>query len=581
MLSLLEMSVTGGVLIAATVVLRAAAGARLPRQTFLTLWGVALARLLLPFSMPCPASVYRGLDALDVTVRRAGVAVNAGGAAPFVLPEQAVERVQGGGEAFLLVWGAAALSLAAFFLLSHLRGRLEWRTSLPAENSFIADWLAGHPLRRRVQVRFSDRIDTPLTYGVVRPVILLPKELAGEAGERLSFVLAHEMAHIRRWDALAKLLLCAGVCVHWFNPLVWVMLLLAGRDLEVACDQSVVRMHGPGARGEYARTLLDLESRRTRFSPLTSGFSKNALEERIGAIMKSKTVTTAGLIAAVVLVAVVTAVFATTAPGRKSESPVAQAVTGVQISSGGAIAQYGETWIPYTGFEEGKADPETGHFYTKAQYDAVAALKTQGYESLSIAQFNRTLYAALYGGSDTALVMAYDMVLNDIPREDPLASFLLNTAQASLGEYQNRLNEVFSGEQRDASFRGQAGRTETADVYGDRVEVGFAQASYTFYYRILDQDHLTVQERDNFLQSILDGMQAWLDGRPAKELTDRQAMKKAVEAELDRLGKAASTAEIVFICGAVEDYYGEAYCEDGGYAVQESGKGAIFQGAGA
>ena len=211
----------------------------------------------------------------------------------------------------------------------------------------------------------------------------------------------------------------------------------------------------------------------------------------------------------------------------------------------------------------------------------MAALKTQGYESLSIAQFNRTLYAALYGGSDTALVMAYEMVLNDIPREDPLASFLLNTAQASLGEYQNRLNEVFSGEQRDASFRGQAGRTETADVYGDRVEVGFAQASYTFYYRILDQDHLTVQERDNFLQSILDGMQAWLDGRPAKELTDRQAMKKAVEAELDRLGKAASTAEIVFICGAVEDYYGEAYCEDGGYAVQESGKGAIFQGAGA
>ena len=108
-------------------------------------------------------------------------------------------------------------------------------------------------MRRPLQVRYSDRIDTPLTYGMFRPVILLPKSLDRNGGERLSFVLAHELVHVRRWDALSKCFLCAAVCVHWFNPLVWVMLLLAGRDLEVSCDQKVVQMYGrswsPGGPG--------------------------------------------------------------------------------------------------------------------------------------------------------------------------------------------------------------------------------------------------------------------------------------------------------------------------------------------
>ena len=107
-----------------------------------------------------------------------------------------------------------------------------------------------------------------------------------------------------------------------------------------------------------------------------------------------------------------------------------------------------------------------------------------------------------------ALLHAYDMVLTDLPQEDPLAPFLLNTVQASLAEYQDRLNEVYSGKQRDSSFTGHAERNETADVFGDTVSVGWAQVDYSFSYRILDQDNLTVRERDAFLQAILDGMQA-------------------------------------------------------------------------
>ncbi|MFQ7454206.1 MAG: hypothetical protein ACLRNQ_25770 [Flavonifractor plautii] len=94
-----------------------------------------------------------------------------------------------------------------------------------------------------------------------------------------------------------------------------------------------------------------------------------------------------------------------------------------------------------------KPDPQTGHYYTKEQYEQVAALKTEGYESLSIAEFNRTLYAAL--NESEALFEAFERVLMDLPETDPLAPFLVNTVQPSLNEYNARLNEVYSGRAED------------------------------------------------------------------------------------------------------------------------------------
>lgn len=303
--------------------------------------------------------------------------------------------------------------------------------------------------------------------------------------------------------------------------------------------------------------------------------------------MKSKNIGVLGLVAAVVVVTVVTAVFATTAPrddhepadGSPGVAGIDQALNAGIVYKDGVVFQSAEYGLS----GEPKRDPETGRYYTKAQYELIANLKTEGYEDLSIAEFNRTIYAALNDGTDEqetmALLHAYDMVLTDLPQEDPLAPFLLNTVQASLAEYQDRLNEVYSGKQRDSSFTGHAERNETADVFGDTVSVGWAQVDYSFSYRILDQDNLTVQERDAFLQAILDGMQAWLDGQEAKSLTDQKAVEKALSEELDRLGKAASTAEIAYTKGNIGDYYGELYYEGGFYGIREDGTGAVTQGA--
>ena len=76
-------------------------------------------------------------------------------------------------------------------------------------------------------------------------------------------MLEHEFVHIQRFDVLSKLLLIAAVCVHWFNPLVWVMYVLANRDLELSCDETVLRRFGGDVRAAYARVLIRMEAARS------------------------------------------------------------------------------------------------------------------------------------------------------------------------------------------------------------------------------------------------------------------------------------------------------------------------------
>lgn len=175
--------------------------------------------------------------------------------------------------------------------------------SLPVENDFVNNWLETHRLRRSIVVRQSGRFTTPLTYGVFRPVILMPTSTKWDGIGPLQYVLAHEYMHIRRFDSVMKLVLIAAVCVHWFNPLVWVMYLFANRDIELSCDEAVVRLYGENKRGDYARTLIGMEEARSGFTPLCSNFSKNAIEERITAIMKVKRATIWAACIAVALVA--------------------------------------------------------------------------------------------------------------------------------------------------------------------------------------------------------------------------------------------------------------------------------------
>lgn len=90
----------------------------------------------------------------------------------------------------------------------------------------------------------------------------MPKKTDWTDETALRYVLEHEFVHIQRFDVLSKLLLIAAVCVHWFNPLVWVMYVLANRDLELSCDETVLRRFGGDIRAAYARVLIRMEAAR-------------------------------------------------------------------------------------------------------------------------------------------------------------------------------------------------------------------------------------------------------------------------------------------------------------------------------
>lgn len=340
LLSLPQLSLTAGLLIAAVAVLRLAAlpSGRLPAQTRLLLWWLVLLRLLLPVRLPCPLSVWNWLPNPFATspAGNANLTDNAYLAGNINLTdtpatawqtkplppanawaEEATQTSETLGltapfsglatiSPWLLLWTLGALLCAAYFGLAYLHCHRRFRQAVPPEGpaaAFVDGWLAAHQLRRPVRVLLSPDIDAPLTYGLLHPVILLPANADFSRRQAMHFALLHEWTHIRHFDAAAKLLAVAALCLHWFNPLVWLFFRLFSRDLELACDAAVLQRAGCELpqRQAYANALLDWEQRRLA-APLSASlynnFAKNVMEERIVAIMNMKKVSLLGLTAA-------------------------------------------------------------------------------------------------------------------------------------------------------------------------------------------------------------------------------------------------------------------------------------------
>ena len=314
-MSLFQMSVAGGVLILFIVLIRALAIHRLPKTTFLALWMIAALRLLLPFSIPLTFNIHIGLDVFSDVVQElpsGNIASTLPGDSPpsydigTAVPSPATEHIS----TFEILWLVGVLLLAIYFSISYFRSMRKFRMSIPDNTPYIQNWLTAHQISRPLAVRSSDLISSPLTYGILHPVILLPKKLDRNDQVALKYVLTHEYVHIRRFDAITKILFAAVLCIHWFNPFVWVMYVLANRDMELSCDAWVIRMMGAKNRSSYALMLIKMEERRNGMSALCSHFGKNAITERIEAIMKFKKATAVAIALALVLVVGATTAFA-------------------------------------------------------------------------------------------------------------------------------------------------------------------------------------------------------------------------------------------------------------------------------
>lgn len=330
-MSLLQMSFLGTVIILLIVVLRAVLINRLPKKTFLILWWIALIRLLVPFSIKSVTSIYSLLQSIysdinPVRTAQTTTFLPIHGNMPEIangLSEAMVQRTESI-SILRVIWLAGLLLCFGFFAVSYIKCYREFRFSLPVENDILEAWKEKHPLKRSLSIRQTETIAAPLSYGVIRPVILMPKNTECKNIYQLRYVLEHEYVHIRRLDMLTKLIMIAAVCIHWFNPLVWVMYILFNRDLELSCDETVVRRFGMDIKSVYATALISMEEKKSGLTPLCNSFSKNAIEERIRAIMKIKKTSKFAVIISAVLVICVTGGFATSASSLEKKTETAQ-----------------------------------------------------------------------------------------------------------------------------------------------------------------------------------------------------------------------------------------------------------------
>lgn len=560
-MSLVQMSFSGAVMIAAVAVMRALTINRLPKRTFLILWGIVLLRLLVPFSIPSAFSVYSlisqnvtsdtltqnpteqvlfeesgvshmgqngitGDKTIDASYEETGEIVSvvqqADGKAETILPgfdgeahEKESNLTHDGGyrlgyqtdrsvikRVCFIIWCAGMLCCISYFAASYLRCRFEFRVSFPVENAFVQSWLQEHS-RRLVSIRQSDRVSTPLTYGIFHPVILMPKNTDWENTKQQQYVLMHEYVHICRYDTLTKLIVTCALCIHWFNPMVWIMWFLFNRDVEISCDERVVRHMGEASKSSYALMLIQMEAERKGLVPFCSGllskWGNKAMEERITAIMKIRKKSMPAVIVAVVLVVSVATAFATSAAET----------TNINTE---------KTDERSTEKVNHKTEATSDADFTEREYEMLLALKFDSYEDMSISEYRDKVWAL----TDTE---EYNDIIDRFFQDETIYEMYASRKGTDNNETYDFLYNVLGpimANQQAISFAGYA-VTDFSSASDN------ASLEYTGTLTILDADRLTVGEYISARHNIEDDMESSLQGLLVSELRDEELMKTYID----------------------------------------------------
>ena len=269
----LNMSLTGSIVIAVVLLARLLLR-RAPKIYSYMLWAVVLFRLLCPISLsaglsvlkPLPVTTTQGLS--TVTYRPVEPVIPASGelGQEAARPEPAeTVKAETGAQAMTLaaaVWLTVGGALAGCSLVQYIVLRRKLREAAPY----------------RGEVYLSDSIAMPFVMGVIAPKIYLPSDTP--IAER-RFIIAHERHHLHRGDPLWKLLGYLALCVHWFNPLVWLAFFLGGKDMEMSCDEAVLNRLGEDIRADYSQALLRLATHKRLIAGMPLAFGEGETKGRV------------------------------------------------------------------------------------------------------------------------------------------------------------------------------------------------------------------------------------------------------------------------------------------------------------
>ena len=295
-----NMSLTASVVIVAVLLVRLLLR-RAPKVFSYALWAVVLFRLLCPVSVTSAVSLMGAVGApvQERTQRTSAVEYvpadivrSSGTPTVTTLPQETLPAINSPAEstvpaAVTAPEPAAAMPLSGPMVV--LTGA--WLAGMALLLAYSA--VSMLRLRRRLvgavlladNIYLADHIPSPFVMGLFRPKIYLPSTL--KETER-GYILRHEQYHIRRRDYLVKFLAFLALCVHWFNPLVWAAFILAGKDMEMSCDEAVVKELGEDIRADYSASLLSLATGHRIVAGMPLAFGEGDTGGRIRNLLKWK-----------------------------------------------------------------------------------------------------------------------------------------------------------------------------------------------------------------------------------------------------------------------------------------------------
>lgn len=285
-LKLLNMSITAGWLILAVLCIRVLFK-KMPKWIHCLLWGVVAVRLMVPFSIesafsllpsaepiqsssmaegeivPYVPSIDSNLPMVENTVNPLLAKTFAYEESDSAAPLQVVTGIAGS------VWLSGMIALLLFAIGSVIRLHLLVRTAIPYKK----------------QIFICDEVSFPFILGLFRPRVYLSSAMERD---EMNYVIAHEKAHLRRKDHLWKPLGYLILCVYWFHPLCWVAYIMLCKDIELACDEKVIKNMSFANRKEYSRVLLSCASQRRLVFSCPLAFGEVGVKERVKSVLKYK-----------------------------------------------------------------------------------------------------------------------------------------------------------------------------------------------------------------------------------------------------------------------------------------------------
>lgn len=313
-LKIVNMSISASYIVLAVLLLRLLLK-KAPKWITVVLWGIVAIRLICPFSIESVLSLIPSSEVVSPEIMTDSTPViNTG--IPII--NQVVNPVIGGAftptpatnanplqlwiPAFAIIWIIGMVALLVYTVISYARLKHK----------------VGTAVLLRDNVYQSENVASPFVLGIIKPKIYLPFNINDRD---MSHVIAHEQAHIRRKDHLWKPFGFLLLALHWFNPLMWLGYVLLCRDIELACDEKVVKGLDRDARADYSEALLTCSVNRRAIAACPLAFGEVGVKGRVKSVLNYKKPAFWIVVVAIIACAAVAVCFLTNPKANRYNSP--------------------------------------------------------------------------------------------------------------------------------------------------------------------------------------------------------------------------------------------------------------------